>query len=125
VATLKVDARDDSSKVENQTHANQMIVMSGAVISLASALPIRISGIEIPVRPPQPRNQRCRILQRSFSIAEVIRFARLCVLIEPNPARRSVYQDLGRDFRILVNAVRRASSLNPPNLVNAAELTGL
>jgi hypothetical protein len=101
VATLKVDVRDSSSQVVNQTHANQMIVVSGAVRSLASELLIRVSGIEIPARPPQPRNQRRPTSARSVSIAGDVRFARLCVLIEPNPARRSVHQDLDRILHLL------------------------
>ncbi len=129
VATLKVDACDFSSQLHNQAHANQMIDMSGAVkpgtpatvicrwggtVALASKLLVRVSGIEIPVRPPQPRNQRRPTSARSVSIAGVVRFARLCVLIEPNPARRSVHQDLGR---ILHPLPCRAPSL----LIESAE----
>jgi len=66
--------------VENQTHANQKIDMSGAVMS-PSALPVRAAETEIPARSMQARNQRRRTSTRSISIEEVVRFARLCVLI--------------------------------------------
>jgi hypothetical protein len=107
VATLKVGACDPSPHLRNQAHANQMIDMSGAVKSLASKLPVRAAETEIPARSMQPRNQRCQASTRSTSIDAVTRFARLCVLIEPNPARRSVHQDLCR-FCIFIDAVRRA-----------------
>ncbi|MGA8743933.1 MAG: hypothetical protein WB561_22260 [Terracidiphilus sp.] len=96
MATRLVVPRDNTSPENNQAHANQMIDMSGAVETLASLLAVRVSGIEIPARPPQPRNQRRRTSARSNSVAGDIRLARLCVLIEPNPARRAVHQDLGR-----------------------------
>jgi len=55
--------------VVNQTHANQMIDMSGAFRRQSSA--------------------------RSVFIAGTIRLARLCVLIvNPIPARRSIHMDL-------------------------------
>ena len=61
--------RDVSSLAHNQAHANQMIDMSGAVRRRKSA--------------------------RSVLIAEIIRLARLCVLIvNPIPARRSIHLDL-------------------------------
>ena len=57
------------SQTRNQTHANQMIDMSGAV--------------------------RRRISPRSILIARIFRLARLCVLIvNPIPARRSIHLDL-------------------------------
>lgn len=57
---------DVSSLAHNHAHANQMIDMSGAV--------------------------RRRISARSVLTAEIIRLARLCVLIvNPIPARRSVH----------------------------------
>ena len=115
VATLKVDVCDRSSQLCNQAHANQTIDMSGAVFRLASMLPVRVSGIEIPVRPPQPRNQRNQTAARSLSIAGVVRFARLCVLIEPNPVRRAVTRTLA-GFCTFFNAVRRALLSNSPNL---------
>jgi len=129
VATLKVSACDRSSQVFNQAHANQMIDMSGAVkpespatglcrwggiMTLASKLPVRAAETEIPARSPQPRNQRCPKRARSTSIAAVVRFARLCVLIEPNPARRSVHRDLGR-ISIFIDTVRRAFLLSRPD----------
>ena len=125
VATRSVVAScDSSSLVCNQIHANQKIDMSGAVMPLASALPVRVSGIEIPVRPPRPLNQRHRIPARSFLIAGVVRFARLCVLIEPNPAgARSTATLTG--FCIFIAAARRACSSNLPNLMNAADLTAV
>jgi hypothetical protein len=137
VATRSIDARDHSSPVFNHAHANQTIDMSGAVIPgppatglcrwggimLASVPPVRVSGIEIPVRPLQPRNQRNQTAARSLSIAGVVRFARLCVLIEPNPVRRSVTRTL-TGLCILIDAVRRAFLSNPPNLAKAASSNG-
>ena len=119
MATLKVDVSDLSSQAFNHTYANQTIDMSGAVLKLVSVPPVRVSGIEIPVRPPQPRNQPNQTPARSFSIAGVVRFARLCVLIEPNPVRRSVTRTLA-GFCTLFNAVRRALLSDSPNLDNAA-----
>jgi hypothetical protein len=91
-----------------------MIDTSGAVMWLASALPVRAAETEIPARSMQPRNQRRRTSARSISIAAVVRFARLCVLIEPNPARRSVHRDLGR-ISIFIDPVRRAFLLSRPD----------
>jgi hypothetical protein len=131
VATLKVSDSSPSSQlrdsrgprrriivagVENQAHANQTIDMSGAVKSLASKLPVRAAETEISTRSMQPRNQRCQASTRSTSIDAVTRFARLCVLIEPNPARRSVLQDLGRILHLHLCCAPRLPS-SPPKLL--------
>ena len=69
MATRSTASIDDSSNESSQAHANQMIDMSGAVSR--------------------------RSPKRSFSVAAVVRLARLCVLIfEPNPARHPVHRDL-------------------------------
>ena len=119
VATLKVDVCDLSSQVFNHTHANQTIDMSGAVLKLVSMLRVCTPGTEVPACSPQPRNQRNQTAARSLPITGVVRFARLCVLIEPNPVRRSVTRTLA-GFCTLINTVRRALLSNPPNLVDAA-----
>ena len=76
---------DSSSQKRNQTHANQMIDMSGAV--------------------------RRRNSARSKLIAEIIRLARLCVLIvNPIPARRSIHLDLAGSGIYL----RRSLFVDPP-----------
>jgi hypothetical protein len=99
-----------AARLKNQTHANQMIVMREAVPgppatgfclrsetkTSASALPDRVSEAETPARSLQPRSRRCQTGARSVSLAGTVRFARLCVLIKPNPARRSVLRDLDR-----------------------------
>ena len=146
VATLSVGSCDSSSQMLNQAHANQMIDMSGAVIpgspatgvcrwggiiTLASELPVRAAETEIPARSLQPRNQRRPTSARSVSIAGNVRFARLCVLIEPNPARRSVHQDLDRILHLhpccaprLLIVLSRISlmQLNPKVAIGARHL---
>ena len=77
---------DSLSQTRNQTHANQMIDMSGAV--------------------------RRRISPRSILIARIFRLARLCVLIvNPIPARRSIHLDLAGSG-ILLSC--RSSLVDPP-----------
>jgi hypothetical protein len=109
VVTRSIGPCDRSSQERNQAHVNQTIDMSGAVLPLASALPDRTeskpNSFEIPVLSMQARNQRRRIALRCIFIAEVARFARLCVLIEPNPARHSIRLDLA-GFCILSGALR-------------------
>jgi hypothetical protein len=114
-----VDVCDPSSKQSNHAHANQTIDMNGAVLMLVSMLLVFTAGTEDPACSVQPRNQRNQKPARSLSIAGVVRFARLCVLIEPNPVRRSVIKALA-GFCTFFNAVRRALPSTPPNLIVAA-----
>jgi hypothetical protein len=84
------------SPEKNHAHANQMIDMSGAVIPLAV-------------------NQRCQTSARPISVAEVVRLARLCVLIFLNPILpgAAIHLDLA-GTGILSPVLRRACRLNPP-----------
>jgi hypothetical protein len=102
VASRSFALHDASSRGRNHAHANQTIDMSGAVSPLA--------------------NQRCRIPTQSICVAGVVRLARLCVLIELNPARRTVHMtspDIASSSTLaagLADRLRRVSSeqLNPP-----------
>ena len=95
VATLKVDGCDISSQlrnhrgprrqvlvagVDNHAHANQTIDISGAV-KLIRVLRVCAAETEVPTCSVQPRNQRNQTAAQPLSVAGVVRFARLCVLI--------------------------------------------
>ena len=80
VATLKADACDISSQLRNHAQANQTIDISGAV-KLIRVLRVCAAETEVPTCSVQPRNQRNQTAAQPLSIAGVVRFARLCVLI--------------------------------------------
>lgn len=116
MASHSIAACGLSPQVHNHTHANQTIDMSGAVNPPVKGLPVRIAETEIPARLMQPRNQRSRIPARSISVAEVIRLARLCVLILnpilPGARSTGTSPDLASSRTLYVGPSDRPSRVN-------------